>query len=468
MSKLSNLVVDGLWPGVAELRNQRHRQYVMCLIAIGAAVLLMQWFRIGVKPRGDFHLHWEMGRRMATHSFIYEFGDDYPYPPFWGLAHAPLSAMPMNAAQVFLFPQFLGSLALLIWSLRQLGREHYPVSGAALFWATVAAVILASRYLLRDMMECGVNLLLVALSYYAVLLWSRRQDWRAGLTLGLAIALKCTPALFAAYFLWKRQWKMVFTTSIAALAFSVSPIFWMGSHAYVHAMQTWTGNVFRGVTVVDPSRGITGEEPIQNLALRPALARFLLQLPADHNLRHDHPLTIEFLDLEPATAGTVVRCVLIGVMLIVMWNLRPHRGNDLGNCGNTDPRRSRRVLWECTAISTSLLLYSPITWGQHCVGILPALYLACCHRASGYRWPSAFHWIIGYLAATTLLFNREIIGIDLTHLTDSYHIPTWGLCGVLCMSLAGANCRLRREPVITRLIVPAPPGQLKAQRSAAV
>ncbi|MDA1015331.1 MAG: glycosyltransferase family 87 protein, partial [Planctomycetota bacterium] len=427
MMELADLGDDEHQLGVEERRANRYRRFMMWVVALGVAVLVVQWFRIGVRPRGDFHLHWEMGRRMAAHTFIYEFGDDYPYPPFWGLAHAPLSAMPMHAAQVFLFPQFVGALALLVWSLRQISRSHFAVDRRALFWATAAAFVLVSRYLVRDMLECGVNLLLVALSYYAVSLWSRHQDWRAGWTLGLAIALKCTPVLFALYFLWKRQWKVAFTTGIATIAFSVSPILWMGSTAYVHAMRTWTENVSHGVAQTDPSRGITGEEPIQNLALRPALARFLMRLPAGHNLRHDHPLSIDFLDLSPPTAGTVVRGLLFALVVIVAWKLRPRDLPDQSN-SDRDPRHSPAIPWECAAISVSLLLYSPITWGQHCVGILPAMYLVCCSQAAGHGLPVGFKWIVGYLAVTTLLFNREFLGMELTQLVDSYHLPTWGLC----------------------------------------
>lgn len=420
----------------------RQRLWMRIAIGVGIAIMVVQWFRIGVKPRGDFHLHWETGRRMVAQTFIYENGDNYPYPPFWGLAHAPLAAMPMPSAQVFIFPLYLGSLVLLLWSLRRLSQDYFPLNRTTLFWATAAAVLLSSRYLIRDMMECGVNLMLVALSYFAVLLWSERKEWKAGFALGFAIALKCTPALFVGYFLWKRQWKIVATTTVAVAAFTLSPVLLMGPTAYQHAMRTWTGTLFNGVTVTDPSKGITGEEPIQNLGLRPAMARFLMHLPEGHNLRVDHPLSFDFLNLSPEAASKAVRGTMLFVVIAVAWTLRSRKDEFTPTYDGqsvVNPRKSPTVLWECSAISLALLLYSPITWGQHCVGILPAMYMACGYFATHSRLPTWFKCVIVYNAIVTLVFSRGLIGKELTYLLDGYHLTTWGLCGILAMSVVGRS-----------------------------
>ena len=78
-----------------------------------------------------------------------------------------------------------------------------------------------SLQVVRDLTECGVNTLLVAYCWLGVYLWSRGRDIAGGVSLGLAMALKCTPALFWVYFLWKRQWRMAVATAVAAVAFKV-------------------------------------------------------------------------------------------------------------------------------------------------------------------------------------------------------------------------------------------------------
>ena len=41
------------------------------------------------------------------------------------------------------------------------------------------------------------------------------------------------------------------------------------------------------------------------------------------------------------------------------------------------------MVWEGAVISLLILLYSPVTWKQHCVGVLPALYLVCRAALAG-------------------------------------------------------------------------------------
>src|SRR5690606_24929913 len=101
---------------------------------------------------------------------------------------------------------------------------YEPLDEDRLFFVVVGAVFMSSRFLVRDMPECGVNLALVALSWLAVEFWVKHRDWAGGWCLGLAISLKCTPALFWAWFVWKRQWKMAGTTLAATVVFTLSPV----------------------------------------------------------------------------------------------------------------------------------------------------------------------------------------------------------------------------------------------------
>jgi hypothetical protein len=41
---------------------------------------------------------------MMAGEYIYAGDLDYPYPPFWGLAHAPLTVFSRHTAQVVAFP----------------------------------------------------------------------------------------------------------------------------------------------------------------------------------------------------------------------------------------------------------------------------------------------------------------------------------------------------------------------------
>jgi len=105
---------------------------------------------------------------------------------------------------------------------------------------------------------------------------------------------------------------------------------------------------------------------------------------------------------------------MIGGLLFIICSFR----NRITNRGDAS------VQFECATISLLILLYSPITWKQHCVGVIPALYLICRMRFVGYRLP---HWIFAALtvyALFALVLSRELIGQGAVKLLDSYRVKT--------------------------------------------
>src|SRR5262249_5708565 len=125
----------------------------------------------------------------------------------------------------------------------------------------------------------------------------------------------------------------------------------------------------------DPRIGVLGLETVQNIALRPALARFLMHIPegVDGRGRFPHPLNVDVLTLPPPVATAIARITLAAVVLVAMWMTRKPL------TGSRDPR----AIWECAGVSVIALLLSPITWRAHAVAILPALYLTLRAAAAG-------------------------------------------------------------------------------------
>ncbi len=406
--------------------------------AVGVVVLVVccQFVRLTVKLRGDFDVHWESGRRIMTGEPLYarqdgqdQLGHNYPYPPFWALVHAPFTCLSVRAGQLLLYPLIVGAGFVLIKTLNRLTQAQEPLNDDGAFLVAAGAIFLTSRFLVRDMPECGVNLALVATSWLAVLCWTRRRDWTGGWLLGLAISLKCTPALFWVWFVWKRQWKIAGATLIAMAVFTLSPILLMGPRSYAKTMAEWTHTVWRGVGETDPAYGVLGEEPLQNVSLRPALARYLTVLPAGHRSRVNHPLYADLLDLPPASASWIIRALLLGLVAAVAYWFR----------GGVRDRKDPAWLWEAAAVSILILLLSPITWGQHCVGVLPVFYLLMRRTVAGRALPRSAWIILAVYVAGILLLNRAFLGKELTYLLDSYRISTAVLLGLLAVAV-----RLRR------------------------
>ena len=399
------------------------------VIGVGLAVFAVFWIRIAkLEPGrilGDFGLHWEFGRRLVTGEFLYEGGHDVPYPPFWALMHAPLSFMSVKTAQIIAYPMFLAALAGLLFVLRSLTREHFTLNSKGVFWTSTLAVLLTARYLIRDLPEVGVNLMLVAMSWATIWLWTRRRDWPGGLLLGLAISLKCTPALFWAWFILKRQWKIAGITAAATIVFSLSPVLVQGPQMFARCGDYWLTHALRGVTTNDPSVGVFGPLQLQNMSLKNTLARFLMELPRDHPGRAEHPLYVDVLTLEAGTANQVIRCVLIALVVGFAFQFRQR----------IDDRRDPLLLNEWASVSILILLLSPITWGQHCVGVLPAMYLLFAKRMTGQTFDVPIRWWLAAWSVFVLALFGDAVGRDASQLLQSYHLETWCIIGLLAITL---------------------------------
>ena len=406
--------------------DKHNRLWRTVMIALGVTVSIIQFVRIARKPPGDFHLHWLSGKFIATGQFLYTDNINYPYPPFWGFVHSVLAGIPMETAYLLVYPLFFLALYFLVWSLNRLSEIHFPLGKNELFWVVTIAILLSSRYIVRDMLECGVNLALVALSWLAVYFWREKKELQGSVLLGFAMALKCTPSLFWAYFILKREWKMALLTFLAATCFTLSPMLKLGYSEYVHTFEHWTKNVLRGFKEKDPSRNISGPVPLANMSLRPTLARYLMHFPREHEVRMNTPLYVDFLDLPPVTAGRIISISMLLFLIYVAWQFRRHYPD----------RTDERILWECAVVSILILLYSPVTWGQHCVGIFPGVYLLIRSSMSQKHFTRALKIGIALFVFLVLILNRTFIGKFYSEILSTYHTSTFLFLGIVAFLLS--------------------------------
>lgn len=395
-------------------------------ITVGAIFLVAQWVATMLKPRGDFSIHWEFGRRFRCGEPLYSNGLDLPYPPFFAMVNAPLSLLPLRVAKPFFFLLGAGSLALLLWMFNKFAHRAFPLTRERGFWVMAGTLLVASRFVLRDFDDGGQNLILLALTWGGIYLWTAGKPVLAGSSLGLATALKCTPALFILYFAWKRQWKFAIASGLFALLFTLAPA--IRGQSYFREMRAWFQVVMKGTMQPDPSIGILGPEELQNKSLRPALARYLTRLPAGHPGRVQSPAYIDFITLPPAEAGRIIKVILLVLLAAAAWRFRA----PVADTGAIS------VIWECAGVSLLGLLYSPITWGQHCVAALPALYLILRGRINLAHDSRGVSIVMGIIGVILVLGNRSFIGRDASLLLESYHPVTFCLLALLGIILTQA------------------------------
>jgi hypothetical protein len=205
----------------------------------------------------------------------------------------------------------------------------------------------------------------------------------------------------------------------------------------------------REATMPEQSRPMTWWRPI---AAREATCRqILLAIAAGIFLSQ----WVRVIDLPPAVAGVVVKAAMLALLAGVARTFRrPVTRRD----GLTIP-------WECAAVSVLMLLYSPITWRQHCVGVIPAFYLIARTAVARGGLPRWMTRALGVYVLSVLVLDRGVVGPGFTQLLDSYSVTMWSLLALLAVTL-GCRARAAHEERGASPSEPAPrtiPGRVDEQ-----
>jgi alpha-1,2-mannosyltransferase len=272
---------------------------------------------------------WTHGFPLYVDHFVRPVGGpDLPftYPPIAAVIFSVFSLIslpPAIAVVVVLNLAALVTLCLVV-ALRQYG------------WGALALVVglavAGASVLLEPVRETlwfgQVNLVLGMLVAADCLL--PRTKWPRGLLIGLAAAIKLTPAVFVLFFLPRRQWRPVLTAAASFVGFGLLGFILAPSDTKAY----WC------CALLDPSR-VGRVTYARNQSILGALDRLAL----------------------PGAVTTSLWLLLSLAMVALAWVV---------------VARARRVGEEVTAlfaVAVAGLLVSPISWGHHWVWIAPALLL---------------------------------------------------------------------------------------------
>lgn len=279
----------------------------------------------------------------------------FTYPPLAAVLFVPLAVLPFWVAHV-LFT--LASFAALATTIGLVVRELYGLRGGRLAW-TIVAVFAVFVWLgpVQETIGYGqINLILMALVVIDLL--GGRGRWWQGSLVGLALAIKLTPAVFLAYYLMRRDWRQLGTGIVAGGAFTGVGFL----VSWKESVQYWCS------TLSEPSR-IGDLHYFANQSLNGLLVRLHL-----------------------STGGGLlwfVLCALIGLALLALLP----RLFAMGECV------AAMMVLACYA-----LLASPVSWSHHWVWVAPALLLLACWAT---RARSAALWALACVGA--LVFFSRII-----------------------------------------------------------
>ena len=180
------------------------------------------------------------------------------YPPFAAMVLLPLEVLPWTAAWIALYAASVVSVAVTLYVVaaaglarRWAGRRPVRRLGRAAGGAAAGAGA-------RDVEFGQVNLVLMAL--VAVDCLAARTRWPRGLLVGIAAAVKLTPAAFVLFFLLRRDRRAAVVAVVTAaaatgLGFAVDP---------ASSARYWFGG---------PAAGVSGSMFFSNQTIQAMLAR---------------------------------------------------------------------------------------------------------------------------------------------------------------------------------------------------
>jgi hypothetical protein len=359
----------------------------------------------------DIDIHREIGRRFLSGEYLY--GNDYCYAylPTAGLYFAPLTLMGRNESLALRYLVAIGCLAVTVFLFHRMVFGTNESKGRSYLLARWGAVVFSLQFLIADLDDGGPHLILLAIltcGIYAI--WVGRE-WVGAVLFGLGIALKITPVLFVLLFLWKRQWRVAFYTVLAAIFWIVLPAVHMGPTSWWEHQTEWTRNAALSLLDQQMEGRQANEQQKANLSLRHTLMRYLVTYPESHRLRQVDPTYKPVLDLPPRAATLIVVSVTLGLLGLFAWSSRE---SFQGPRDTAWPR-------ECAGVLILALLLSPITWNQHLVWLMPAVFIVVAAAQTKGWFSYAGYVMLGVYVLFTTVLSHASLGRVRWEALKSYH-----------------------------------------------
>ncbi|CUS38311.1 glycosyltransferase family 87 protein [Candidatus Nitrospira nitrificans] len=360
----------------------------------------------------DIDIHREIGRRFLSGEYLYANDYCYMYLPTTGIYFSPLLILNRNPSLALRYAVAVGCLVITVMLFHRMlcGRSDMNVWSRLV--VGIGAGLLTLQFILNDLDDGGPHLILLGIlagGIYAI--WVGRERLGAALV-GFGIVLKITPALFVLLFLWKRQWRVASYTMLATILWVLLPVLYMGPTSWWEHHTEWTRNAV--LSVLDRQAEGRQENELQkaNLSLRHTMLRYLVTYPPTHRLRQVDPGYQPVLDLPSPVANGIFGVAALSLLGVFAWSSRR------AFQGPGDPTWAR----DCAGTLVLALLFSPITWDQHLVWMIPAacVVVAAAARLSGALTRTGYIMLAVYVVLTMVL-NYEVVGSAKWEALKSYH-----------------------------------------------
>ena len=255
----------------------------------------------------------------------------FTYPPLAAVLFSPLALVPRAVAVALVLAGSLAALTVTCYLVVVRAAEWFGRWQPAVVVAAALPVLTASEPIRETLTFGQVNLVLMAMVAVDCLGGGKR--WPRGVLVGLAAAVKLTPAAFLLFLLVRRDVRALLT-SLAAFVLAAGGGFLL---ARADSVRFW------GRAVVDANR--TGEPSFaSNQSVRGALIRFGL-----------------------TSGGQAVAWLVVSVLVVALGWVAMRRLLASGVAG--------AVPLALVVNAVVALLVSPVTWSHHWVWAAPGVLL---------------------------------------------------------------------------------------------
>ncbi|WP_010311641.1 glycosyltransferase family 87 protein [Saccharopolyspora spinosa] len=312
------------------------------------------------------------------------------YPPFALLPLLPFALLPFVAGLVALYVVDLLAIGAALYLVT---RHLWPVVGKRGAFAVAMALLPWTLFLEPVYASFGLGQINIALMGLVIVdCLARNPRWPRGLLIGIAAAIKLTPAGFLLFFVFRKDFRAV-VAAVATAALGTLVGFALN---YQAAVEYWFGK--------GPAHGVSGSAFHTNQSIMGGLARLELPAVAQNGL------------------WLVISLACVAVVAFAI-------------------RRSEPAL-AVTANGLLALLVSPTSWSDHWVWCAPGLLvlLAYAARLRSPRWLV----VAGVTLVTVLVASFRMLptGPPWTPLQHLFGNP-YLLLGLVLLALLGLFARNR-------------------------
>jgi alpha-1,2-mannosyltransferase len=376
------------------VRDMRIRQRALWSVAAWrlfqlltvAAVIWAGWRLLAVTPyRIDIDVYRMGGRAWLDGTSLYRDGVlfhtgaglDLPftYPPLAAAVFAPFALLSLNAASATITA--VTFVLLVVTTTIVLTRLEVWDGWQRRCWLAAAVVAPAAVYLepIRSNFEFGqINVVLMTLVIADCV--PRKTPWPRGLLLGVAIALKLTPAVFLLYLLLRRDTRALLTSIASAVLATALGFLLATRDSWEYWTQTIRDTDRIGTATYLTNQNIAGTLARLGIAETP---RFVIWL---------------------------IAC--FAVLGLTWWAVRRVlRTNDEPG----GPRAGDQAVLGLICVAMFGLVVSPVSWSHHWVWALPAILttavLGLRYRNAAMGLISAVGVLLTYFVPIHLMVEHE-------------------------------------------------------------